>query len=54
MEMKALETTVQGRGVAGQCRKTPEDKLESNDLLKTYGKWQFKLCHIARMAIVYF
>lgn len=49
MEIKAPKTTVQGLGVTGQCRKTPEDKLESNDLLKTYGKWQFKLWHVARV-----
>lgn len=47
--MKTPETTVQGLGVPGQCRKKmPEDKLESNNLLKTYGKWQIKLRHIAR------
>lgn len=49
MEMKAPGTTVQGLGVADQYRKIPEDKLQSNDLLKTYGKCQFKLHHIARV-----
>lgn len=52
--MKTPETTVQGLGVPGQCRKTPGDKLESNNLLKTYGKWQFKLCHIASEVSRYF
>lgn len=49
METRAPGTTVQGVSVAGQCREAPGDKLESDNLSKTYGKWQFKLKRVARV-----